>query len=181
MRTQLPTLHPGEPLPAWWLNQLASAVNRLLRLRVSGPLRLIWSAGVPTISVGSSSTTSDEISARIVARGSGAFYSWHEVYPTSGGNWSDGPQSGTTTDNSTLEQNNNTAVGAGIRVRMFRVNGQWTFQLGPCNPVAKTPIIPPEPQQSQATLPPPESAAVIGGMVSTSSGGGAHLAHIQSL
>lgn len=135
----LPRQKRGKAIKAELLNSLAEATERNAALGVAAPASMTTVAGVPRIQP----PDSGRITVRIVARGSGAFYSWQEIYPTSGGNYADGLRSGTTTQDNALELNGNTAVDAGTRTEIWLVNGQWVFQVGACNPTAKAQPIPP--------------------------------------
>jgi hypothetical protein len=147
----------GGYLYAEWLRDLKKMVDAFRRMEVVPPLKIRWTGDRPVIAVDDTEATCDDIiTARIIAKGAGAFYSWQQVEPDELGNWLDIGLSGDISgDTAALEQNGNTAVQAGVRVDMIKVNKRWVFQLGPCNPTGKSPEIPPIPAAMGTLTPPP--------------------------
>jgi hypothetical protein len=133
---------PGKRIAARTINEPTKQVERFARLRVGLNLAQVEVNSTPLIRDISSAPVRKL--ARIIARGSGAVYSWNEVVPGGAvGSFVDGTDSGTTSASPAVEQNGNTNVVAGTRVLLALLNGTWVFQLGPCVPSTKSAGIPP--------------------------------------
>lgn len=125
----IPPIKPGDPIRASWLNRLRRAALDVLDIKVEPPLEIVKVAGGLMI--------------RLVWRprfwikisGGTQPYSWVEQMPQSGGAWSPGTRSGTTSLDPAYEQNANAQVPVGIVVLARRAwgTGAVTFQLAPCS------------------------------------------------
>jgi hypothetical protein len=115
----------GQKVPAGffaWVKKLAQA----LVIHVLPPLH--YDPSSDTISL----DEDDEFYARITGAPAGASYPWHQVLPGSGGTWTDGPRSGTTTTRPIVEINGVTTVGT-VRVYVRRgTNNVFYFLCDVC-------------------------------------------------
>lgn len=126
---KLPRVKPGDLITAEHINRLFSEAERLANIQVAYPLESHSNDGNTTIRVVSQS----EAWIKITSAATGTAYAWTEQIEQSGGTWTNGPRSGTTSSDPAYEANGSTSVTLNriVRARKRSVGG-WVFEFGEC-------------------------------------------------
>lgn len=129
MGIKLPRVKPGDLILAEHYQQLAAATEKVANLRVEAPLELFDVPGGYLVRLAKTPDTW----IKITGSPSGTAYAWTEQVPQSGGTWTNGPRSGTTSVDPAYEANGSTSVPANRIVRARRNDGgAWIFEFGEC-------------------------------------------------
>jgi hypothetical protein len=126
---ELPHATPGSPYRASDQNRLVDAIERIQRIGVGSGL----SASVGPYGTLITRDEPERLWAKITSV-SGSAWSWTEQIATTGGTWTDGPRSGTATDDPAYEANSATPGTVPMVVLMERAieTGELVFQAGSC-------------------------------------------------
>lgn len=112
MMRRLPRVKPGEPIKAEHVNAVYDAAESLEIV------------GVPPIMVEGNEIRYDGLPPgfwiQITGAPSGAKHPWREVFPVSGGSWTNGSRTGTTSTDSAYEINGSTATLTNKYARAWR-------------------------------------------------------------
>lgn len=121
MRTRFPDATKGGPIRAEHIQAIYAAL-RELEFEVVSPLELIDNTIMLSGSTG--------FWIKITGAPSGAKHPWQEVFPQTGGTWTNGPRSGTTSTDSAYELNGSTTTLTNKYARAWRdtVSGEIRFQ-----------------------------------------------------